>query len=131
MCRDPTETNIVSRGDSLKRDPNIVAKETREKLVSVEAAKQRYGVIVVDGKADIGATESLRTSMRSERGGHKAEMFNRGGTLKELLESCEAETGLPAPKLPSTRQLRGPVVKLPHILELQKQRRAEDADEFA
>ncbi|KAJ6463755.1 Hydantoinase/oxoprolinase-domain-containing protein [Mycena vulgaris] len=119
-------------GDALKRDPELVAKETREKLVSVAAAKARYGVVVTGGKVDVSATEALRASMRAERGeDYKAEMFNRGGTLKELLASCEAETGLPAPKLPSGRELRGPVVKLPHILELQERRRAEDAIEFA
>ncbi|KAJ7079953.1 Hydantoinase/oxoprolinase-domain-containing protein [Mycena belliarum] len=117
-------------GDALERDPNLVAKETRERLVSVEAAKTRYGVVVASGRVDVAATDALRASMRAERGNYKPDLFNRGGTVKELLASCETETGLPAPKLPSGRDLRGPVVKFPHILELQKRRRAEDNVDF-
>ncbi|KAJ7456876.1 Hydantoinase/oxoprolinase-domain-containing protein [Mycena latifolia] len=118
-------------GDALKRDPVLVAKETRERLVSVAAARTRYGVVVTNGQADMPATDALRASMRAARGEYKPEIFNRGGTLKELMAACAAETGLPAPTLPSERELRGPVVKLPHILELHKRRRAEDAVEFA
>jgi len=54
------------------------------------------------------------------------EIFNRGGSMKELRQHCLEETGLLAPKLPSERVLRGPVAKIPHIRELHERRKKED-----
>jgi N-methylhydantoinase B len=91
-------------GDPLERDPEIVAREVREGLVTEHGAR-RYGVVVASGQADIPATEALRTRLRS---GRKAsnEIFNYGPPLDELRARCEVETGLPAPRQPVWRQAR-------------------------
>ncbi len=85
-------------GDPLERDPALVALDVKRGLVSVEGAK-RYGVIAaVDGSFDAVGTEALRASIKASRpaGG----IFNYGGDVETLRASCEAETGLPAPKPP-------------------------------
>jgi len=46
--------------------------------------------------------------------------------MKELRQHCLEETGLSPPKLPSERDLRGPVAKIPHIKELHERRKKED-----
>ncbi len=48
---------------------------------------------------DGGATQTLRDRMRA---GRPAELpvFDMGPPIEELLERCEEETGLPAPKRP-------------------------------
>ncbi|MGB7406429.1 MAG: hydantoinase B/oxoprolinase family protein [Pacificimonas sp.] len=84
-------------GDPYERDPELVLKEIGQGLVSVEGARA-YGVIVVDGAVDGSATEKLRKKLRADRDG--VALFDRGGTVEELRERCEEETGLPAPKQP-------------------------------
>ena len=85
-------------GDPLERDPALVAKEIVQGLVTVEGAKA-YGVVVtVDGRVDADATESLRASLRAERGA--VQVFDFGPSLETLRERCEADTGLPAPVRP-------------------------------
>ncbi len=51
-------------GDSFERDPARVLADTRSGKVSVEAARRNYGVVVVDGRVDAGATQSLRAELR-------------------------------------------------------------------
>jgi N-methylhydantoinase B len=85
-------------GDPLERDPALVGLEIRQGLVTSEGAKS-YGVIADnDGKIDDGATEALRTKMRSERG--KLPLFDYGPGIETLRERCAEETGLPAPIQP-------------------------------
>jgi len=85
-------------GDPYDRDPELVAKELRQQLITADGVA-RYGVVLnADGAVDTGATEELRTSLRTERGA--VSMFDYGGTIEELRERCLAETGLPAPKPP-------------------------------
>jgi N-methylhydantoinase B len=91
-------------GDPLERDPDIVAREVREGLVS-EAGARRYGVVVAAGRVDAAATNSLRTQLRSERPPTN-EIFNYGPSLEERRAQCETETGLPAPRQPVWRQAR-------------------------
>jgi N-methylhydantoinase B len=87
-------------GDPLVRDPSLVALEVRRGLVTVEGA-QRYGVVLADdGTVDAAATDELRSRLRAERP-EKAPVFNMGPPLEEILANCEAETGLPAPAVPS------------------------------
>jgi N-methylhydantoinase B len=87
-------------GDPLVRDPSLVALEVRRGLVTVEGA-QRYGVVLADdGTVDAAATDELRSRLRAERP-EKAPVFNMGPPLEEILANCEAETGLPAPTVPS------------------------------
>jgi N-methylhydantoinase B len=86
-------------GDALQRDPELVALEVRRGLVSAAGAR-RYGVVVgSDGHLDPAATESLRAEIRSDRTG-ELPVFDMGPNLETLLERCEEETGLPAPKAP-------------------------------
>lgn len=85
-------------GDPLARDPALVALEVEQGLVTREGARS-YGVVLDDaGAVDTAATEALRTEQRATRNAN--EIFNRGGTIEELRASCEAETGLPAPRQP-------------------------------
>ncbi|HSQ99604.1 MAG TPA: hydantoinase B/oxoprolinase family protein [Sphingomicrobium sp.] len=85
-------------GDPLERDPALVAKEVRQGLVTVEGARQ-YGVVCDDeGRLDTAETDRLRTHILSEP--RSNELFDRGGTIEQLRERCEIETGLPPPMSP-------------------------------
>jgi N-methylhydantoinase B len=55
-------------GNPLDRDPVHVARDVRDGLVSVEAARRDYMVVVTsDGAMDAQATQSLREGGRSRR----------------------------------------------------------------
>ncbi|MAL26853.1 MAG: 5-oxoprolinase [Croceicoccus sp.] len=85
-------------GDPLERDPELVAKEITQGLVTVEGAKA-YGVVADQaGMVDEAATASLRDRMRDER--DEPALFDFGPGIDSLRERCEAETGLPAPQQP-------------------------------
>jgi N-methylhydantoinase B len=51
------------------------------------------------GVIDEPATTSLRDEIRSGRDG-ELPVFDMGAPIADLLERCEEETGLPAPKPP-------------------------------
>lgn len=86
-------------GNPLERDPELVALEIRQGLVTIEGAK-RYGVVVGEnGKVDGSATEKLRTEMAAARP-NDAGLFNFGPDIDTLRERCLEETGLPAPVQP-------------------------------
>ena len=91
-------------GDPLERDPELVAKEVRRGLVTVQGA-ERYGVCVTeDGEVDAmsvdwEATTTLRDCMRADRPA-ELPVFDMGPPVEELLARCEEETGLPAPRRP-------------------------------
>ncbi len=92
-------------GDPLEREPDLVALEIRQGLVTVEGAR-RYGVVIGnDGKVDSAATAALRAERLSQRAG-ELPVFNRGGDIETLRANCMAETGLPAPKAPVWRRGR-------------------------
>jgi N-methylhydantoinase B len=58
-------------GDPLQRHTDSVARDLRDDRVSVEAAREQYGVVFSDADAavvDFAATESLRKKMREARG---------------------------------------------------------------
>jgi N-methylhydantoinase B len=84
-------------GDPLARDSALVAEEVTQGLVTVQGALD-YGVVIKDGAVDEAETEELRAKMRAER--VDTGLFNRGGTIEELRETCLADTGLPAPRQP-------------------------------
>ncbi|KAF7777449.1 hypothetical protein Agabi119p4_3521 [Agaricus bisporus var. burnettii] len=112
-------------GDALQRDPHLVAKEVQRGLV---ADATRYGVCLdAAGDVDLEATKSLRLEMKPQQDLLSKEIFNRGGSMKELRDRCLEETGLPPPFLPSGRNLRGPITQIPHLRELQERRKREDA----
>jgi N-methylhydantoinase B len=53
-------------GDPLERDPETVEEDVIQGYVSVEKAREDYGVVIDPAslKADLAATEELRRSMR-------------------------------------------------------------------
>jgi N-methylhydantoinase B len=56
-------------GDPRERDPELVQEDVIQGYVTVERAKQDYGVVIDPGmmKADLSATDELRRSMRATR----------------------------------------------------------------
>ena len=84
-------------GDPLERDPELVAKEVRQGLVTDNGARD-YGVVVRNGKVDVAATKALRNEMRNKRGA--IEVFNYGPDIETLRKNSMKETGLPAPRQP-------------------------------
>jgi N-methylhydantoinase B len=78
--------------DRLDRPVEAVERDVAFGLVSREKALSSYGVVI--GDAD--ATERERARQREERGDALA--FDFGPSVQEAIASCEAETGLPAPK---------------------------------
>jgi N-methylhydantoinase B len=86
-------------GDPFQRDPELVAKEVVQGLVTPQGAR-RYGVVLTeDGSVDELATSALREEMRMKRG-NNVPLFNYGPSVEELRARCQEETGLPAPKPP-------------------------------
>ncbi len=92
-------------GDPLTRETERVLQDVQYGLVSHEAAKDSYGV-VLDGKiVDEAATVALRKEKTVD---HKEDgkIFNFGGSLETLRANCMAETGLPAPVAPDFSKRR-------------------------
>jgi len=86
-------------GDPFDRDPQLVALEVDRGLVSRDGA-ERYGVVLNDDlTVNESATEALRAGLVATRG--DVSVFDFGPSIDELRETCEAETGLPAPRSPS------------------------------
>lgn len=54
-------------GDPLRRDPQRVLADWRAGLLSEEAARRDYGVVIRDGAVDVEATAALRAARRSMR----------------------------------------------------------------
>ena len=64
-------------GDPLDRDPELVALECRRGLLTAEAAREEFGVVLTDaGAVDEAATESRREEIRENRG--EAAAFDYG-----------------------------------------------------
>ncbi|MDV6230680.1 hydantoinase B/oxoprolinase family protein [Rhodococcus cercidiphylli] len=86
-------------GDPLTRDPELVGLEVRRGLVSTEGARIGYGIVCdADGVVDSSASEAARSEMSAARG--EIAVFDKGPSIEKILERCEAETGLPAPRPP-------------------------------
>lgn len=86
-------------GNPLERDPELVALEIRQGLVSVDGARE-YGVVIAsDGTVDQSATDSLRADMASQII-ETDSPFNFGPDIDTLRANCLEETGLPAPIQP-------------------------------
>ncbi|KAF8189804.1 Hydantoinase/oxoprolinase-domain-containing protein [Mycena galopus ATCC 62051] len=121
-------------GPPYARPAEIVAREVREGLVSRDGAL-RYGVVLTEAlDVEVGGTATLRAEMAAQKAAKGQEEgafeINRGGTLAEMFERCEEETGLSPPRLPSGRTLRGPAAGLEHIIALHARRQQEDREEF-
>jgi len=86
-------------GNPLDRDPEMVALEIRQGLVSVDGARE-YGVVMASGgTVDQAATDSLRADMASKIV-ETDSPFNFGPDIETLRANCLEETGLPAPIQP-------------------------------
>ena len=68
-------------------------------LVSAQAAKDAYGVVVNGESLDIEATSALRSS-KAVAETSDSKVFNFGGDLEELRSRCLDETGLEPPMPP-------------------------------
>ncbi|KAL4886393.1 Hydantoinase B/oxoprolinase-domain-containing protein [Aspergillus karnatakaensis] len=108
-------------GDPLTRPAEKVALEVRRRLVTIEGARDNYGVVVDSDDLSLNKaeTESLRKSMAVSRNeaGPQTEGYDRGGSMEELRESCLKETGLPAPSPQWEKEPYGPHVGLPYVKE--------------
>jgi N-methylhydantoinase B len=51
-------------GDPLQREPELVLLDVLDRLVSVECAREDYGVVITNGKLDREATDRLRARIR-------------------------------------------------------------------
>ena len=77
-------------GDPLDRDPQKVKEDVEANSVTVDGAREIYGVVIESetGELDHDATESLRTNARNERlNGHRLNPVKANGEL--LLEVTE------------------------------------------
>ena len=56
-------------GDPLDRDPTLVLKDVLDELVSIDAARRKYGVVInLDHRnVEASATNALRAELRSQR----------------------------------------------------------------
>lgn len=91
-------------GDPYLRDTGSVSDDVKRGLVTVGGAL-RYGVVLDDsGIVDTAQTTALREKLTNERG--DTQLFNFGGTIEEIKQRCEEETGLPAPKTPEFKKAR-------------------------
>lgn len=97
-------------GDPLTRPAEKVALEVHRKLVTVEGARDGYGVVVNDDfTVDTASTEELRTKMRLERASlGEVSVYDRGGSIEELRKTCLEETGLAPPTPQWEFELYGP-----------------------
>ncbi len=64
-------------GDPLERDPAAVLRDVHWGKVSLDAARDDYGVVIVDGVVDLAATARERAAMRAARP-DRPPFFDRG-----------------------------------------------------
>ncbi len=65
-------------GDPLERDPGKVALDVRRGYVSVDKAREDYGVVIADGAVDAAATAAMRKARNGEQRRGNAEIFDYG-----------------------------------------------------
>jgi 5-oxoprolinase (ATP-hydrolysing) len=106
-------------GDPLTRPAESVALEVRRRLVTVEGARQNYGVILDPAtlELDTAQTEMQRAHVERLEGGKEAPLYDRGGTLAELVARCKEETGFEAPRPQWEDDVYGPHVAVPYVRE--------------
>lgn len=105
-------------GDALARPAEKVALEVHRRLVTLQGARENYGVVVKpeDFSVDIAATTKLRDEMCQLRNqGEGEEAYNRGGLLKDLIQTCFEETGQHPPTPQWAKDSYGPHVALPYV----------------
>ncbi|KXT05739.1 hypothetical protein AC578_1085 [Pseudocercospora eumusae] len=112
-------------GDPLTRPAETVALEVRRKLVTVEGAKANYGVVInpVTLELEEAATETLRADIEKAEAGIEAPLYDRGGSMAELVAKCKKDTGFDAPTPQWEEEIYGPHCALPYVQEWYKQGR--------
>lgn len=103
-----------------------MALEVHRRLVTVDGARDNYGVVVDPATFAVreAETEALRGQMRASKKEYPS-IYNRGGSLDELRARSLADTGLPAPRPQWSEDPYGAHVTLPYVQEWYKKRRAE------
>lgn len=106
-------------GDPLTRPADKVAREVHRKLVTVEGARRLYGVVVDPHTYEVcaQATQTLRAARAAAQAGKEPPLYNRGGSLAELRDSCLDETGLPPPEPQWAEDPYGPHVAVPYVVD--------------
>ncbi|RMY83742.1 hypothetical protein D0862_11615 [Hortaea werneckii] len=104
-------------GDPLMRPATTVALEVKRKLVTVQGAKTNYGVVINPEtlELDEAATETLRADIERAEAGEQAPLYDRGGTIQELVAKCKEETGLEPPVPQWQDDVYGPHVGLEYV----------------
>ncbi|KAJ6102038.1 hypothetical protein N7486_004465 [Penicillium sp. IBT 16267x] len=104
-------------GDPLTRPAEKVALEVRRKLVTVDGARKGYGVVLNnDLGVSRGETEELRAQMRLEQARlEDPPMYDRGGDIEALRQTCLQETGLEPPVPQWETDLYGPHCALKYV----------------
>jgi N-methylhydantoinase B len=75
-------------GDPLLRDPEFVARDVRYGVVSAEAARAGYGVVLnVAGRVEAAATKALRAETSARRG--PAPTFDLSPYMQQLMDAAE------------------------------------------
>ncbi|MDE0762883.1 MAG: hydantoinase B/oxoprolinase family protein [Cellvibrionales bacterium] len=92
-------------GDPLTRETDRVLQDVQYGLVSPEAARDSYGVVLDGDTVDEVATAALRKDKTVEHT-DDGKIFNFGGSIETLRANCFAETGLPAPVAPDFSKRR-------------------------
>lgn len=104
-------------GDPLIRPVEKVALEVHRKLITFEGARIAYGTVVNDDfTVNEAETEILRTQMRMERSQlSESSIYDCGGSLGQLRETCLQETGLDAPLPQWESEIYGPHAGLAYV----------------
>ncbi|KAJ5157116.1 uncharacterized protein N7482_008216 [Penicillium canariense] len=104
-------------GDPLTRPTEKVALEVSRKLVTMDGARRGYGVVVKRNfTVDTEETEKLRARMHMERAQlGDAPIYDRGGSIEALRETCLQETGLSAPLPQWETDVYGPHAGLEYV----------------
>lgn len=112
-------------GDPLTRPAETVALEVKRKLVTIEGAKKNYGVVIDPSTLEVNstATETLRADIEKAEAGKEAPLYDRGGTVAELVARCKEETGFEPPRPQWEDEIYGPHVALPYVQEWYKKGR--------
>ncbi|WP_336325641.1 hydantoinase B/oxoprolinase family protein [Halovenus sp. HT40] len=78
-------------GDPLERDPEVVATEVDRGLISEDAAREEYGVVLSGGSVDESATKDRRSEIRENRGEPEAFDYGPMPNEEDLAETIAAE----------------------------------------
>lgn len=113
-------------GDPLTRPAESVALEVKRKLVTIEGAKVNYGVIIDPTSLELDnvATETWRADIEMAEAGKEAPLYDRGGTIAELVAKCKEETGFDPPIPQWEDEIYGPHVALQYVQDWYKKGKA-------